>query len=200
MLERAVALGREWGISVDEEAAKGLFRFMTLLLQWNQRLNLTGAPDLRELCGEHLVDSYALSRLCPPASDLVDVGSGGGLPALPFAILRPDCRVTLVESRAKRVAFLRNAVRECGLGSVAVLRTRVEDLAPARFSVAASRATFKAETWLAVAARLLVADGRAIVFSVARADVIESKVKLVDSIGYCTAAGAPRWSGSYCFT
>jgi 16S rRNA (guanine527-N7)-methyltransferase len=198
--ECVVSLGREWHLSVDKESADRVSRFMSLLLRWNERLNLTGARGLGDLCGEHLVDSFVLSRLCPPSSVVVDVGSGGGLPALPFAILRPDCRVTLVEPRAKRVAFLHSAVRECGLDSVVVLRSRAEDLDAACCSVAASRATFKPETWLAMAGRLLVEEGRAVVFSVAPAEVSRGLARVVDSIKYRTAAGAPRWSGSYCFT
>src|SRR4029079_16814605 len=89
--------------------------FWSLLLTWNARINLTGAGTRDELLGEHFPDALAMASLVPPGARLVDVGSGGGLPAVPLSVLRPDLGLTLVEPRAKRVAFLRTAVRTLGL-------------------------------------------------------------------------------------
>src|SRR6185295_9811748 len=107
-------------------------------------INLTGARTLDELAADHLPDAFALAEAVPPGAALVDVGSGGGLPALPFAVLRPDVRLTLVEPRAKRVAFLRTAVRELGLAGELVAG-HAADLPAGAFDVAASRATFPPE-------------------------------------------------------
>jgi 16S rRNA (guanine527-N7)-methyltransferase len=194
------SLAQEWGISVSVVAAGQIGRFFDELLVWNERLNLTGARGLSELLGEQLPDSFALSNLCPEGASVVDVGSGGGLPAIPFAILRPDCRVTLVEARAKRVAFLHTATRVCECNSVAVVRTRVEDLETSGFSVASSRATFKPEAWLELAPRLLRTGGRAVVFAARSVGDIPTTAQLVAEVEYKTVDGAPRWSGSYCFT
>jgi 16S rRNA (guanine527-N7)-methyltransferase len=194
------ALARQWMLPLEEERARRLALYLGELLRWNQRLNLTGARGARELIGEHLPDSFALSRLCPEGADVVDVGSGGGLPAIPFAILRPDCRVTLVEPRAKRVAFLNTAVRSCECRSVAVLRCRGEELPARSFSLATSRATFRPLVWLELAPSLLGPGGRAIVLAAGPLAAPPSAGKLVDSFEYRTESGAPRWSGSYCFT
>jgi 16S rRNA (guanine527-N7)-methyltransferase len=193
-------LAQQWGVSLAESTAEHVGRFLAELLVWNERLNLTGARNIGELLGEHLPDSFALGKLCPQGASVVDVGSGGGLPAIPFAILRPDCQVTMVESRAKRVAFLRAASRLCDCTSLKVLRSRVEDVSTSRFSVAASRATFKPAAWLELAPRLLDAGGRAVVFASSCVVSAPSTARLVDAVAYRTAAGVPRWSGSYCFT
>jgi 16S rRNA (guanine527-N7)-methyltransferase len=154
------------GVVPEPAACQRLARFFGLLLEWNRGINLTGADSLALLASDHLPDSLALLALVPTGARVVDVGTGGGLPALPFAILRPDCSLTLVEPRAKRAAFLRTAVRELGL-AVQVSGSRGEDLAAARppvFEVAMSRATFAPPAWLALGRRLVVAGGRVLTF------------------------------------
>jgi 16S rRNA (guanine527-N7)-methyltransferase len=102
---------------------------------------------------------------------LLDVGAGGGLPGLPFAILRPDVPVTLLEPRSRRAAFLRAAVHELGLTSVKVAEGRVELPScrlprglPHRFAVVSSRATFPPEEWLRVGSRLVEPGGRVVLY------------------------------------
>jgi 16S rRNA (guanine(527)-N(7))-methyltransferase GidB len=193
-------LARAWSFVVPEEIADRIALYTQRLLEWNQRVNLTGARTVNDLLGEHLPDSFALARLVPETSDIVDIGSGGGLPAVPLALLRPDCRITLVEPRAKRVAFLNMVTRVCGCAHVKVVRARLEDLQGSRFSIATSRATFPPEEWLELAPMLLDRGGRAIVLSTGQVRPEIAKPRLVDSIEYRTAGGAPRCAGCYCFT
>lgn len=199
MEDRVVAsvieLAEKWRLAVSEEAARRVARFFELLLFWNRRLNLTGAADIDELLSEHLPDSFALGSICPSESDVVDVGSGGGLPAVPFAILRPDCRVTLVEPRAKRVAFLHAAQRAAGR-ELAVVRARADKLGHCTFSVAVSRATFRPEEWLRVAVGLLPQGGRIVALAVRRLDDL-GHARLEREIEYETGSGSRRWLGSY---
>jgi 16S rRNA (guanine527-N7)-methyltransferase len=193
-------LAHEWGFPVSNEAAERLGLFMGQLLQWNERVNLTGARGPRELLGDHLPDSFALAKLSPKGASVVDVGSGGGLPALPFAILRPDCHVTLVEPRAKRIAFLHAAVRACDCRLVKVVRARMEEIPDSGYSLATSRATFSPEEWLGLAPRLLTIGGMAVVFAASRIDAGPSAARLLESIEYRTAGGTSRWAGCFCFT
>jgi 16S rRNA (guanine527-N7)-methyltransferase len=166
LIERA---GAAFGLSLDAPVVARLTSFFETLLRWNARINLTGARSMNELVEEHLPDSFALSDLVPPAATLVDVGSGGGLPALPLAILRPDLRLTLVEPRAKRVAFLRAAVRELGL-EVEVVPDRMEAL-DRRFDVANARATFAPEEWLTRAGSIVAPGGLVVLLLSGRGEV-----------------------------
>jgi len=159
LVSAAAAFGR--ALSSDERSR--LLRFFRLLLTWNARINLTGARSWAELLEEHLPDALVLERAVGRGVSLVDVGSGGGLPALPFAVLRPDVALTLVEPRAKRVAFLRTDVREVGV-SAAVLASRAEELAAGGFDAAASRATFAPEEWLVMGRRLVRPAGQVFLF------------------------------------
>lgn len=171
--------------------------FLALLLRWNERINLTGARSVEDLRSEHLPDSFALARLLPPSARVADVGSGGGLPALPTAILRPDVSWTLFEARSKRQAFLRTAVRELGVASVEIAG-RLDPSAPVEqlFDVASSRATFDPPEWFAFARRIVKPGGTIVVFDAGRpAPGIAAQA--IDTIEYETGEGHRRRALSY---
>jgi 16S rRNA (guanine527-N7)-methyltransferase len=195
-----LVLAEQWEVPLTREGALCLVAYLSELLKWNARVNLTGARALAELVGDHLPDSFALARLCPRDANLVDIGSGGGLPAIPFAMLRPDCRVTLVEPRAKRIAFLNAAARGCSSGSLTVVRARMEELADSGYQVAISRATFDPQEWLVMARRLLSVGGTAVVFAANPVEALSPGARLAKAVTYSTLGGAPRWCASFCFT
>ena len=97
------------------------------MLRWNKVHNLTGVRGAAELVDRHLVESLAL-RPHLRGARVADVGSGGGLPGLPLAITEPERQFTLIESRAKRVHFLRHAAAELGLRNTEVAHGRAEHL------------------------------------------------------------------------
>ncbi len=157
---REVAQG--FALDVNAGQAAALVELFGLMLRWNEHINLTGARDIDDLVEEHLADSLALAVLVPPSASLVDVGAGGGLPSLPFLLLRRDVTTTLVEPRAKRVAFLRTALRTLRL-EASVVAGR-DDTITTQFDAASSRATFAPQEWLARSERLLAPQGRTILF------------------------------------
>jgi 16S rRNA (guanine527-N7)-methyltransferase len=170
------ALSREarvWSVPFSAAQLASLQSYASLLLTWTSRINLTGAVSLENLAAEHLPDSFALASRLEGDVPLrvVDVGSGGGLPALPLAVLRPALEIQLVESIAKKAAFLRTAARELALGTrAAVTVGRAESLVPAAFDVAISRATLAPAPWIALAAQLVRPGGRAFVLASAGSD------------------------------
>ena len=115
------------GFSVTVPQSVALAQFVELLLRWNKVYNLTGVRGADEIVDRHLIESFALRALLR-GSEVADVGSGGGLPGLPLAIAEPGRRFTLIESRAKRVRFLRHAAAELKLGNVEVAHGRAEGL------------------------------------------------------------------------
>jgi 16S rRNA (guanine527-N7)-methyltransferase len=168
------SLSAEWRFPVAPEQTASLLQFADLLIRWNQKINLTGSRSVGAVVAEHYPDAYAVAKRLDGPARLVDVGSGGGLPALPLALLRPDLVIRLCEPIAKKAAFLRTAIRELKLAErVALEARRAEELAdelaedPAqRFDVATSRATFAPEVWLELGRRLVRPGGRVFVLTV----------------------------------
>jgi 16S rRNA (guanine527-N7)-methyltransferase len=93
-------------------AAGQFYAYLGLLLRWNQRLNLTADREPAEIIRRHFVEcAFAAQHLPENIRTLLDFGSGAGLPGIPFAICRPDIRVTLAEAHGKKASFLREAYR-----------------------------------------------------------------------------------------
>ena len=120
------------------EQTAALEAHLELLLRWNRKLNLTSIRNREEAIERHYCESLFLGTHLPPRPlRIIDVGSGGGFPGLPVAVLRPDCSVTLLESHQRKAVFLREATRK--LANVRVLARRAEDVEE-RFDRAISRA------------------------------------------------------------
>ncbi|MCP3958562.1 MAG: hypothetical protein GY719_11970 [bacterium] len=119
--------------SIDPEAVLALYAHYLELQRWNPRLSLVGPGTAGEILGRHYGESLAALPLIPPdARNLVDLGSGAGFPGLVLAAARPSLEVTLVEPRERKWAFLKTAVRLCGL-SCRCLDVRVERPLPRGF-------------------------------------------------------------------
>lgn len=125
---------------VSRETIARLDTYAALLQEWQQRMNLVGPSTLPQLWTRHFTDSAQLAAL-GGAGRWLDIGSGGGFPGLVLAILMPNCQVTLVESIAKKCAFLREVIAATGLlDRATVLNSRIEHLPYERFDVVTARA------------------------------------------------------------
>ncbi len=148
-------------VRADAAAAReSLTRFLDLVVSWNQRMDLTAARSHDELVDLMLADAAAIAAQSSAAVSegererWLDIGSGAGAPGVALAVLAPEIEMTLVEPRQKRVAFLRTALAELGLGRVGVERRRSSELDDQRCDVAVSRATLAPAEWLPEGARL----------------------------------------------
>jgi 16S rRNA (guanine527-N7)-methyltransferase len=119
------------GVRLPDAQSAALARFLELLMRWNRVYNLTGIHDVAELVDRHLIESLALKTLLK-GERIADVGTGAGLPGLPLAITERTRSFTLIESRAKRVRFLRHVIGELGLANTEVAHARAEHLRPER--------------------------------------------------------------------
>jgi 16S rRNA (guanine527-N7)-methyltransferase len=155
-----------------ESVVAQLVAFAGLFLTWNSRINLGGTLTARVLVERHFRDAFAACRFITAVDSIVDVGSGGGLPIIPMALVRERARFDLYEPTRKKVAFLRTAVRELGLGGrVRIHPSRLEvpipEEARGRFDLAVSRATFPTRDWLVLGRQLVRPKGRVLVFATA---------------------------------
>ena len=118
-------------MSLETTSEAALARFVQELTLWGERMNLVGSTDPAAIA-RHVSDALAAVPYLEQGLSVVDLGSGAGFPGLPIAISRRDLRVSLVEIREKRVAFLRHVARALAL-DVAILRQSIEAPAPKRF-------------------------------------------------------------------
>src|SRR3989442_9400748 len=126
-LARALAAGvAALGLDVDAAAQTKLLASMPLLDKWNRTHNLTAIREPQRVVTYHLLDALATLPHLPDAASLrlIDVGSGGGFPGVPLAIVRPQWRVHLLHNKRKKAAFLRPAAPELALVNVAGARMR----------------------------------------------------------------------------
>ncbi|HWB54310.1 MAG TPA: 16S rRNA (guanine(527)-N(7))-methyltransferase RsmG [Tepidisphaeraceae bacterium] len=134
-------IARQANIELDAERQRQLSLFLDLLLAANQQINLTRITDRAAADVQHVGDALTLLPYLPTGSICIaDVGSGGGVPGLPIAIVRPESRITLIESTKKKCRFLSETSRQLGLSNVEVIDQRAESIIGRKFDVVISRA------------------------------------------------------------
>jgi 16S rRNA (guanine527-N7)-methyltransferase len=157
------------GLALPPAALDRLAAYLALIARWNKVYNLTAVREPAQMVPRHLLDALAVLPHIE-ARDLVDIGSGAGIPGIPIAIARPNMRVTLLESNGKKARFLGTVRRELGLENVEVVQARAESFRPAQAPDAATaRAVASlgelgalARPWLAAGGGLYALKGRAI--------------------------------------
>lgn len=113
--------------------------FLALLQKWNKAYNLTAIRDLDTMRTHHILDSLSLNDYLV-GDQVLDVGTGAGLPGIPLAIMNPEKHFTLLDSNGKKARFCQQAVMELGLKNVTVVHGRIEDESGSRFTTITSRA------------------------------------------------------------
>jgi 16S rRNA (guanine527-N7)-methyltransferase len=147
-------------INLPQATQQKLLAYLALLHKWNKTFSLTALRDPSLAVSHHLLDSLAI---LPYVADgaLLDVGSGGGQPGIPLAIVRPELRVVLLDSNSKKTAFLQQATIELGLTNIAVHCGRVEQYQPpAKFAAIVSRAFSELADFVGLSRQLLAPEGR----------------------------------------
>ena len=136
-----------YGLPLTEEQLSRFERYYELLIEWNQKMNLTAITEPREVAVKHMIDSLSAwdDSLFSPEASLVDVGTGAGFPGIPLKILYPRLKLTLLDSLNKRIRYLQTVVDELGLTDVRCIHARAEEAARQKeyreqFDIAVSRA------------------------------------------------------------
>jgi 16S rRNA (guanine527-N7)-methyltransferase len=131
-------------------------------LKWNAKVNLTSVRDPRQMITRHFGESYFAARellSSEPAASVIDLGSGAGFPGLPLAMFDPAVQLTLIESNAKKVAFLNEVIAALKLANVKVVRQRAETYAGSA-DLVTMRAVERFEATAPIAFRLVGPGGR----------------------------------------
>lgn len=158
-----IAGAAKMGVALTEAQSEKLLDYLDLLQKWNKAYNLTAVRERPAMLTQHLLDSLSIVPHLPPG-DLLDVGSGGGLPGIPLAILQPERSITLVDTVGKKVAFLKQAAMTLGLKNLQAVSTRIESWAPPAehtggFALITARAYATLQTLVGQTQRLLAPNG-----------------------------------------
>lgn len=123
--------GATLGVALDARQHELLMGYLALLIKWNKAYNLTAVRNPDEMVSRHLLDSLSVVPFVTErGNDWLDVGSGGGMPGVPLAILFPERRFTLLDSNGKKTRFLTQVKLELGLENLGVVNARVEAFRP----------------------------------------------------------------------
>jgi 16S rRNA (guanine527-N7)-methyltransferase len=153
----------EMGLAVTPAQQEKLLDYLALMFKWNSVYNLTSLRDPMQMVTHHLLDSLAAVPAFADARNILDVGSGGGLPGIVLAIVYPDLNVSMIDTVHKKTAFLTQVKAQLGLSNATVYTMRVEDLhkeGDARFDVITSRAFADLSDFINWSAHLLAEGGR----------------------------------------
>ena len=150
----------QMGVDLPPAAQEKLLAYAALLYKWNKTFSLTALREQDKAVSHHLLDSLAILPHVP-AGSLLDVGSGGGMPGIPLAIVHPELSVTLLDSNSKKTAFLRQAAIELALPNISVHCGRVEQYhPPVGYAAITSRAFAELVDFVSLSRHLLAVGGR----------------------------------------
>lgn len=151
---------QKMGVELDHQACRQLIEYLALFQKWNKVYNLSAIRDPQEMLVKHLLDSLAVVPVLQAnlPKTLIDVGTGGGLPGIPLAIVFPQLQVSLLDSNEKKTRFLVQVKAQLGLENVRVLHTRVEDHAE-QYEAVISRAFTALDNFVVLTEPLLAKNG-----------------------------------------
>ena len=138
-------------IQVQNEQIEQLYNYMNLLIEWNEKINLTAITEPSEIILKHFVDSLTISKYINKNEKIADIGTGAGFPGIPLKILNPDNDIVLIDSLNKRINFLNEVIKELGLEKIETIHGRAEELGQnikyrEKYDIAASRAVANLST------------------------------------------------------
>lgn len=136
----------EWNIGIDRKQEDLFLRYYDLLIEWNNKINLTAITDKDDVIIKHFTDSISILKYINPAKKkIIDIGTGAGFPGIPIKIICPSCKVILLDSLNKRIGFLNEVISSLGLSDIECIHGRAEDIAKdsdhrEKYDIAVSRA------------------------------------------------------------
>lgn len=176
------------GIYLDDEKVSSLLEYKRILLEWNEKMNLTAIEEEREFITKHFIDSLSILPFLKSIKNIVDVGTGAGFPAIPLKIVQPSLQVILMDSLEKRIGFLKAVISELNLAGITAIHSRVEDAGASpvhreKYDAAVARAVASLPVLLEYCLPLVKKGGIFIAMKGSSADEIKASEKALDLLG-----------------
>ena len=185
LLEKASTMGVRFSV----EQMDKFYKYMNLLIEWNEKINLTAIIEPNEIILKHFIDSITILKDIKDNSTVVDVGTGAGFPGIPLSIMNPTLKITLVDSLNKRLIFLQEVINELDLKNVELVHARAEEFGRnkkyrEKFDIATSRAVANLATLSEYLLPLVKINGKAISMKAGNASQeIEGAKKAIKTLG-----------------
>ena len=142
---------KEFNIKINDEQIKKFMNYMNLLLEWNEKINLTAITQPEEVKLKHFVDSLTVLKYINDDDKVIDIGTGAGFPGIPLKIMKENTKITLLDSLNKRINFLNIVIETLNLRNIQAIHGRAEEIARnklyrEKYDVAVSRAVANLST------------------------------------------------------
>ena len=176
-------------IELNKIQIQQFYKYMELLLEWNEKINLTAIIDPKEIILKHFVDSLTISKYIEKNAYLVDVGTGAGFPGIPLKIYREDINMVLVDSLNKRINFLNEVINELGLEKIETVHGRAEEFGRnkkyrEKFDISTSRAVANMSTLSEYLMPCIKKDGLVIAMKGSEVEMeLEKAKKAIEILG-----------------
>ena len=179
----------EIDIDLNVEQLWKFYSYMELLIEWNEKINLTTIIEPEEIILKHFIDSLTIYKYIEKDNKVVDVGTGAGFPGIPLKIANPELKITLVDSLNKRLNFLQDVIDKLQLKNVEIIHARAEEFGQnkkfrEKFDIATSRAVANLSTLSEYLIPLVKLNGKCICMKAGDADQeIEEAKKAINVLG-----------------
>lgn len=184
-----IELSRKIDVEIDEQMCKQFYQYMKLLLEWNEKINLTAITEENEVILKHFIDSLTINKYIEEGETIIDIGTGAGFPGIPLAITKMENKITLVDSLNKRINFLLKVKDALKLNNVEAIHGRVEEIGKKcnhreHYNVVTSRAVAKLNILLEYMMPLVKVGGKCICMKGSNIDEeIEQSKKALNILG-----------------
>lgn len=114
-------------MDLEDKQVDKLYEYMNLLLNWNEKMNLTAITEPKEIILKHFIDSITIAKYIKENDKIIDIGTGAGFPGIPIKILKPNIEIVLLDSLNKRIKFLDEVIEKLNLKKIETVHSRAED-------------------------------------------------------------------------
>lgn len=176
-------------INLTDYQKEQFYLYMKLLLEWNEKINLTAITDEVDIIKKHFIDCLTINKYLEKESKLIDVGTGAGFPGVPIKIVNPDCEVVLLDSLNKRLNFLNDVIEKNHLKNITTVHFRAEEAGKnkkyrEKFDIATSRAVAPLNILVEYLLPFVKIGGKCICMKGSNAkDEIENSKKAINLLG-----------------
>mgnify|MGYP004607464823 FL=1 len=175
-------------IELTKEQIEKYYNYMNLLLEWNEKINLTAIIEPREIILKHFVDSLTIAKYIKDDEKLIDVGTGAGFPGIPLSIVKENTDIVLLDSLNKRINFLEEVKENLKLENITTIHGRAEEFGKNKkereiYDIATSRAVAPLNILLEYLLPLVKVGGKAICMKGSNIEEIENAKNALEILG-----------------